>query len=90
MTDSKRPVSRTTLEFPLELSRRLDIAARSRGIAKAVLIRTVLTDWLIEHTISPTFSPPPLEVSPAAYDAGRRNKDGNEALIRLFGESVLP
>lgn len=83
-------IVRTTLEFPLELSKRLDLAARSRGIAKAVLIRTVLTDWLIQHTLSPTFAPPPLEVSPQAYEAGKQNSKGNAALNEIFGGPVLP
>ena len=89
-TKSEKPIIRTTIEFPLELSKRLDLAARSRGIAKAVLIRTVLTDWLIQHTLSPKFAPPPLEVSPQAYEAGKLNKRGNEALNEIFGGPVLP
>jgi hypothetical protein len=64
-------ITRKSIEMPKELNARLIVAARARGVSQAVLIRTVLTDWLIANTAMPTFNGPPLEASAEAYAAGR-------------------
>jgi len=80
------PTRRATFEFPAELVARLDVASRARGIPKAVLVRTVLTDWLIQNTVAPAFAAPPLEASREAYAVGRgRGAAANAALADVFG-----
>lgn len=79
-----KAIVRKTYEFPSELDARIKVASRARGVSESVLVRTVLTDWLINHTIAPTFQPPPLEVSAEAYAASRKLGTANAGIAAVF------
>lgn len=80
----RKKIVRKSFEFHPELDARLKVAAAARAVTQAVLVRTILTDWLLANTAQPTFTAPPAEASPAARAAGRRGAPS------VFAELLSP
>jgi hypothetical protein len=63
-------VIRKSFDFPLELDARLKAAAHNHMMSEAVLVRTILTNWIIKN--QPEFKPPQEPVSQETVVAGKK------------------